>query len=114
MKKIILIILLLFGCAIYAQSRSTSPAVVSYLMKQIQSLNFEKTDNPNASMAFVGKANGIEVYWYRVVETHTITYLQILVNSKLNASAKGHTIETDLEGNNAIGTHEEKLNYKPL
>lgn len=109
MKKLVVIIALLIGSNIYSQTEETNRGTVKYLLNQINSLNFKEL-KPTQSYAFVGTSNGVSVYWIRIVETNTITYHQVM--RQFDKSAEGHTIITDLDGNNARGTHEVQLKYK--
>ena len=109
MKKLLILIILLLGTSIYSQSEETDQRTVKYLLNQINSLNFKSLED-NKSYAFVGKVDGVSVYWYRLIENNNITYCQVM--KQFGKYAKGHTIITDLKGKNAHGTHEIQLVYE--
>lgn len=109
MKKLIVLIVLLIGSISYPQQEETDRGTVKYLLRQINSLTFKKLKD-NQSYAFVGKEQGISVYWHRIIESDKITYKQVMEQSGMYA--EGHVIITDLRGNNAIGSHAVQLRYK--
>jgi hypothetical protein len=113
MKKLVTIIILLISSVIYSQSEVTSEENVKDLLNQINRISFKKMEE-NEYFGFVGRTKEIEIYWMKKIGTNTITYEQIIFNLKFNMGANGHTIVTDLNGGNAYGYHEVRLNYKKL
>ena len=110
MKRILFFILLIFCTNLQAQEDVTDHKTVIKMYRQIHSIDFKTTKN-GFSIGFVGRVGYTEVYWMKVITEDEINYKQFIKDNEINMIAVGHTITTDLDGENPRGVHERKLKY---
>jgi hypothetical protein len=111
LKRLATIAILLICTTLSAQIEVTNKGLVNNLMRQINSLYFEKTED-NSDIAYVGGTAKIQIVWFREIGVDSVTYTQFLIMTKYGMAAEGHTIVTDSYGKNAYGYHEMTLKYK--